>query len=264
MMKMSDLIVTTSPNPPQLLLSLGQSLAAEIGGVFLARQGRSLNEITEMTAATAVVTVTRQGVTVWSEHGQFSFHPGMAKLRILACRQGKSDKMGRAMALQPGDSVLDCTLGLGSDAVVASYLAGPTGAVCGLESETVIAAVVRRGLGAYSFPELPELEAAMRRITVVNTDHLTYLSALPAGSFDIVYFDPMFREPVRKSPGMNSLRWLTNDRAITREAVEQAVRVARRRVVMKERTGSPEFARLGFHAFVGAKGSRVVYGYLKV
>lgn len=263
-MKMIDVIVTTSQNPSDSLISLGQSLAAKIGGSFAFRKGKSLSEIASDHQATVIVIVTRQGLTVWSELGQFAFHPGTAKLRILASRQGNPDKMGEAMALQLGDTVLDCTLGLANDAIVASFLAGPQGAVCGLESEKIIASVVQRGLAAYSFPELPELEKAMRRITVVNTDHLTYLSALPAGSFDIVYFDPMFRVPVNKSPGMNSLRWLTNKEPLAPEAIEQAKRVARRRVVLKERNGSSEFTRLGFRTLVAAKGSRIVYGCLDI
>ncbi|MGI5838303.1 MAG: class I SAM-dependent methyltransferase [bacterium] len=261
-MKKNNTIITTSHNPPAALISLAEAVAKETGAVFASRRGRSLAEIAGAYQAAIVVTVTRQGMTAWSEAGQFTFHPGTAKLRLLACRQGKPDKMGQAMGLQPGDKVLDCTLGLANDAIVASFLAGPRGAVCGLESETVIASIVRHGLAAYQFPELPELAEAMRRITVINAEHSVYLAGLPDESFDVIYFDPMFRTPVKTSPGMNALRWLTNDCPLTPEAIAHAIRVARRRVVMKERNGSTEFDRLGFRAMVGAKGSRIVYGYI--
>lgn len=52
-------------------------------------------------------------------------------------------------------------------------------------------------------------------------------------------------------------------RALTPETVAEARRVARRRVVMKERRESEEFERLGFFEVVGGKYSRVSYGVMK-
>lgn len=46
--------------------------------------------------------------------------------------------MVEAMDLKPKMSVLDCTLGLGTDATVASYIVGENGKVVGLESATLI------------------------------------------------------------------------------------------------------------------------------
>jgi len=47
-------------------------------------------------------------------------------------------------------------------------------------------------------------------------------------------------------------------------AVEQAKRIARRRVVMKEANGSGEFQRLGFSQVLGGKYSSVAYGIIDV
>ena len=84
------------------------------------------------------------------------------------------------------------------------------------------------------------------------------------GSYDAVYFDPMFRRPVHESEGMNALRVLADARALTAEVIAEARRVARRRVVMKERQGSREFARLGFTDLAGGKYSRIAYGVMEI
>ena len=108
-----------------------------------------------------------------------------------------------------------------------------------------------------------EMHAAMRRISVHAADALDYLRTQADGSYDAVYFDPMFRRPVHESEGMNALRALADARALTAEVIAEARRVARRRVVMKERQGSREFARLGFTDLAGGKYSRVAYGVME-
>uniref|UniRef100_UPI0025D0B145 class I SAM-dependent methyltransferase n=1 Tax=Selenomonas sp. F0473 TaxID=999423 RepID=UPI0025D0B145 len=116
--------------------------------------------------------------------------------------------------------------------------------------------------GASAAGDNYEMHAAMRRIAVHAADALTYLREQPDGSFDVVYFDPMFRRPLHESAGMNALRASADMRALTPETVAAACRVARRRVVMKERRGSGEFERLGFSEVVGGRYSRVAYGVM--
>ena len=92
---------------------------------------------------------------------------------------------------------------------------------------------------------------------------MTYLREQQDDSYDVVYFDPMFRRPLHESAGMDALRARADMRALTHETVAEARRVARRRVVMKERRESGEFERLGFFEVVGGKYSRVSYGVMK-
>ena len=56
----------------------------------------------------------------------------------------------------------------------------------------------------------------------------------------------MFRQTVNRSSGLQPLKKLANPRPLDRESVREAVRVARKRVVLKERLMSGEFERLGF------------------
>ena len=108
------------------------------------------------------------------------------------------------------------------------------------------------------------VHAAMRRIIVHAADALTYLREQQDDSYDVVYFDPMFRRPLHESAGMNALRVLADMRALTEEAVAEACRVARRRSFMTTRRESAEFARLGFDTLTGGKYSRIAYGVMEL
>ena len=159
--------------------------------------------------------------------------------------------------------VLDCTLGTGADAIVESFAVGAQGTVTALEANPLIAAVIADGL-AHATGDNYDMHSAMRRIVVHHADALTFLRAAETDSYDVVYFDPMFRRPLHESAGMNALRMLADSRALTAETIAEARRVARRRVVMKERQGSKEFARLGFTYITGGKYSRIAYGVMEV
>ena len=90
------------------------------------------------------------------------------------------------------------------------------------------------------------MNEALRRITLQCMDHKSWLTSQPDKSIDIVYFDPMFRQPLHDSSSMQPLRSLANREALDMESVHQAIRVARKSVVLKEHRDSEEFNRLGF------------------
>lgn len=195
--------------------------------------------------------------------GEFFFHPNLAQLRLKNLRLGQGDHLVEAMALAPGMRVLDATLGLATDATVASFAVGAEGKVTGLESSPLIAAVVSHGLKHFKAVNYP-LQEAMRGIEVIHTDYLAYLKQTPDKTFDAVYFDPMFRHPFMASSHLNPLRSLADHRPVSGEAVREACRVAKRRVVLKESSHSEEFQRLGFTKIVGGRYSKIHYGIIEV
>ena len=86
----------------------------------------------------------------------------------------------------------------------------------------------------------------MRRIEVKLVEHTSYLQQQPDRSVDIIYFDPMFRQPLEQSSASSHcVRLLMMNRCIE-IAINEARRVARKAIVMKEHRHSAEFARLGF------------------
>lgn len=254
-------MVTTPRHGGLHLEQQARELAETVGGVFQPRQDRSLEDLAAF--GWPVVVLTQQGMQVHTPEGILYYHPGMGKPRIKRLKKGGQDPMVVAMDLSAGQSVLDCTLGLGSDALVASYVVGPSGRVVGWESIPLLAELVRRGLQEYEDDD-PSVVEAMRRIRVENRDHRVALATLASRSFDVVYFDPMFREPVHLSAHMRPLRLLVDQRPLEEAVVQEALRVARRRVVIKERRDSPLFARWGVRKLVGGRNSRVVYGVLEV
>jgi len=185
----------------------------------------------------------------------------MAHMRLKNLSLGGQDHMILAMGLTEGMSVLDCTLGFASDALVAASVVGQRGRVVGLEANPLVAAVIEYGL-AHHTGENYAVHRAMRLIEVKNREHGEFLRELPDDSFDVVYFDPMFRHPFTDSVSLNPLRSLAMSSAIDAASVAEAVRVAKRRVVLKESALSREFARLGFPLVVGGRYSRIKYGVI--
>lgn len=62
---------------------------------------------------------------------------------------------------------------------------------------------------------------------------------------------------------MAPLRSLADPMPLSEEALREALRVSRGRVVLKETSKSTEFDRLGFQSTVGGKYSKVKYGILQ-
>jgi len=259
------MIVTTSLRSLPDDVAAACRFASEIAGVYVPREKYSLSELQTKYEVTQFVVIEKQQPVVYQGEERFIFHRGMAELRILNILRSSNDPMISAMGLEPGWSVLDCTLGLATDALVAAFAVGTAGRVLGLESSSIVAALTRWGLADLSGEQADarlETKLSARRIEVIHADHADYLSKLPDESFDVVYFDPMFRRPKKASVGIAPLRNFADARALTLETLQQAKRVARRRVVIKEAHDSPEFSRLGIREFGGGRYSPVEYGIL--
>ncbi|MCR4425499.1 MAG: class I SAM-dependent methyltransferase [Firmicutes bacterium] len=264
-----NVVVTTSIRAGAHAEELAKTVAARLGVPYQSRNRTPLPDVLSeagLAGTGGVLVVESLGMTVVTyqdntELGRLRFHPGMAPIRIQRLEEGGLDHMVEAMRLSPGDSVLDCTLGLGSDAIVASWVVGEGGAVVGVEASPVVAELVRVGLQSYNDAREDVLQA-MRRIDVVHADSRVYLEALNGRAFDVVYFDPMFREPVRSSTGIKPLRRWAVSKPLDRETIMVAARAARRFVVVKDRRGGGELERLGIATSVGGKGSSVEYGVL--
>ncbi|WP_308447269.1 class I SAM-dependent methyltransferase [Desulforamulus aquiferis] len=254
-------MITTGLRNSEKVEDLALELSNKLKLPYLPREKQSLESIRQRASAESIILVNNNRLSLVTNGMELFFHPGLAKLRIKELQAGKTDQMISAMALSEGKTVLDCTLGIASDAIVASYIAGSLGTVVGIEASIAVAEIVSRGLKNYH-GERPELLDAMRRINVVQGDHLEYLRQLPDNCFDIVYFDPMFRKPREQSSSMAPLRPFANSNPLSPDAVNEARRVAKHRVVMKENRFSQEFKRLNFHTIQGGRYSPVAYGII--
>jgi 16S rRNA (guanine1516-N2)-methyltransferase len=256
-------LVTTSYNPSKELVDKAGRLAAAYEGRFVQRQKNSLEQIRKFYSADSVLLVTKEEIRYYEgDSPAHFFHPSMALVRIKRLLKGEKDPLLEAAGAAEGDAIVDCTAGLASDAIIFSFAAGAAGNVIALESEKIPAMLIQEGLIVYE-SEVPELNEAMRRITVRRTDHMTYLQQLEAQSVDIVYFDPMFRNPIEESQAISPLRQNANDEAVSLEAIAQARRVARKRIVLKEHRDSKEFARLGFERVLRST-TKTTYGVIRL
>lgn len=258
-----NFIVTTIRKPDTASEIFAEELATRLGGKFIVREDFSFDTLKKIHGAENILLVKKNSVSVITAEGEFFFHPNTAHLRIKNLRGGEGDRLIDALKISDGSKVLDCTLGLGSDALVASYVVGSSGKVVALEVNPLIAEVVRHGMKNFS-DDTPHILEAMRRIEVVTADCRDYLKNCADNSFDAVYFDPMFRHPVKSSSGLNPIRPLADSRPLTEEIIREACRVAKFRVVMKEHSGSAEFERLGFAIADGGKYSTVSFGIIEL
>lgn len=258
------MIVTTADKPSASSQAKARRLAEELSAPYIVRGKQTLRQLGEKMEEIRLLVVTEKEVRYYEGQTEspFYFHPSMAFVRVKRMRRGENDPLIQFSGCKAGDHVIDCTAGLASDSLVFSYAAGEAGSVTAIESEPVLCALVREGLAVYK-TGLEDVDAAMRRIAMRSEHHYAYLAGLPDQSVDIVYFDPMFRRPIHESSAIEPLRTLANDSALTHEAVAEAVRVARKTVVLKEHKSSDEFARLGFER-MHVNTSKIAYGVIEV
>ena len=198
---------------------------------------------------------------LYSPEGMLLYHPGLGKVRWQrVVQRHEKDNFLTAMDIRSGQHVLDCTVGLAADALLASQAVGTNGKVIGLEASLPLWFLSSRGIMLYK-SKIPELEQDLQRIEIIHAEASKFLKTLPENSFDALYFDPMFRQPVRKSSEMVPLRPLAFHEPLKLETVELALKAAPR-VVIKER--SVELLQeYGCTEFVGTKYSAVRFGIRK-
>ncbi len=258
---MTELIVTTSRKARANLIQQAQAWAHRLRVTYLPRDDLSLRRLAEEAGVAGALVVTPQRV-VYREPSsglEYFFHPNLARLRIHNLKTGRGDPMVTAMALAEGDWVLDCTLGRGTDAIIAAWVVSESGEVVGVEKVPVIAQLTIHGLQTYE-EHSAELKTAMRRVKALEADYEDFLPQQAGESFDVVYFDPIFDQPVDTSAAIRPLRHLAADEPVTQAALVEARRVARRRVVVKQRRDTPLWAQVLPDEVISGGKSRIEYG----
>jgi hypothetical protein len=260
-MSATDKTIVTGPRERVSAPPGAEWWAEKLGAEIVPRSNFSIAALAQQHAARFVVVLEadRAVLNLPAEGVVYFYHPGMARRRINAMRRGLGDPMVEAMGLRVGERVLDCTLGRGTDAIIASFVAGPEGAVVGVESVPAIAAFTEYGLKTFDSGDA-EVNEAMHRIEVVAADSADCLRAAPSRGFGVVYFDPLFHRPVEESSAMAPLRALADPRPLAPEALVEARRVATRAVVVKQRRGSPLWEAMPPDRLVGSRKSRLEYG----
>lgn len=255
--KETKIAVTTSQTREHLI-EIAQKISTEIAINYIPRRNLSLESIKNQHNLNHLLIVREDKIIV---DEQYFFHPGMAVPRIKMLKKGEIDPMIQAMDIGKGDSILDCTLGMANDAIVASFVVGPKGKVIGIESSPIIYTVTKWGLASYHKGS-NDSQKAMRNIIVINTNYENYLEKLPEDSVDVIYFDPMFEVPLLRSNGIKGLRTFANYDKITNNVINKALKVARNRVVIKDWKYGHLLEELKVNEIIGGKYSKVKFGVI--
>lgn len=240
-------VVTTPRRPKAADVDEARRVAGQLGLPYVARRSSSWERLADEAGAGAILAAARGDRALWlpGMTEPWRFHGGMAVLRIRRLvAGGEMDPFLVACDVREGDRFLDCTGGACADALVAAHAAGAGGRVEVIEASPLLHAVTGHGAAQVRFGE-PAIDAALDRMHVTCGDHLDVLRALPDRSYDTVYFDPMFREATKAAPGFDVVRALADPRPLSPEAIAEALRVARRRVVVQDRRTGGELERLG-------------------
>lgn len=257
-----DLFVTTAQNPSRVLEERAEHFSRELQAPGVRRREESMAKLFDAfpNAVRALVVQTHRLLLVNRDGGELFYHPNMAFLRLGNLLRGGPDLLIKAASLEVGDRVLDATLGYASEAILCAHIVGETGEVHGVEAVKELGVVVREGLQTVTTAQTA-LNDAMRRVQVVHLGHhLEYLRTCPDGRYDVVCFDPFFEEVLTGSEPFAPIRAFGEHGRLLPEALEEARRVARRRVVVKAVKWADTLERLGITERVESRSGKVVYG----
>ena len=258
--------VTTSVHPPPPLEAQAREYAAELGALYVPRSGLSVPGVFDACEAERLLVAGQDHLRLRDRASgtEYFFHPNLFQVRAYNLMRGGRDHFWEAAQLGPGDSLLDCTLGFACEAGLAALAVGESGSVVGLESVPELALVSRIGTQSFLLHSA-KLTAALRRVQVVTADAREYLPHLTDSSVDVVYFDPFFEHRLSGSEvSVSPLFVFGNPAPLDAEAVKEACRAARRRVVIKHPRDEPlpEAVQERVTALVAGRKSRVVYSVL--
>ncbi|WP_221564773.1 class I SAM-dependent methyltransferase [Alkalihalobacillus sp. TS-13] len=257
------MIITTGGKAKSTLIQRAKQLGVTLGIKYVERRDRSIETLMEIEKL-GVIVVRKERILFYDPEAKepVFFHPNSAIFRIKRLIRGEEDPFIRNARLVKGMSLLDCTLGWASDSIVAKYVVGLKGRVVGVEGSPTLSMLTRLGLSVYEH-DMPEIVAATRSIEVCEGDHFETLKELDSGSFDVVYFDPMFEEKIMDANGIKPLKHYALYKPITEELIEEAKRVAKNRVVLKDHWKSPRFGQFRFDVEI-RKTSNFHFGIIEV
>lgn len=207
--------ITTSTRPTRALERRARQLGEAWGLPFVRRL--------EAPDAPLLV-LTKEGLKLRVGDRAWGWNEGM----IHTLREsGWRHPLLRLTGLSPGDTALDCTLGLGTDARFVGEMTGE--AVVGYESVPALALMATEGLAG-----------VQARVEVRCGDAHRALAELPDRSFDLVMADPMFPgRPawLRANKTLDGIREIGDPRPLDPDWLTHALRVARKAVFVRDVRG---------------------------
>jgi 16S rRNA (guanine1516-N2)-methyltransferase len=246
---MQGIVTTAASGDP----AEAADLARRTGLACLERGQRPLHAVLQEAKNTPVLVLAARRADLYENGKSFRATAGMAFLRVLRAKRGEADPL--LAHIKAGDRVLDATLGLGNDALVAAAAGAH---VTGLEKNGLLAAFTESALR-----RLPgHGREPGRSIEVIHADHRHYLQSQPDGAFDVILLDPMFRRAGDAGPLFELLRAHADHAPLTKETLHEAQRVARRGVLIKDGAPGHDLHRLGLTPQLSRRSATICFGWL--
>jgi len=240
------MIVITAGRTSRDMVKKAKQLAETHQILYKERSGVSIKTMKmEFQDDVLIVGKNRLVISPLHDDQELFFHPNLAMVRAKRILNGEEEPLVSIAKLKEGMSFLDCTLGLASDSIIASLVLGDKGLVTGIEANPKLYLLTKEGLSSF-VSGIKRFDCAMRAIDVVQADHGHYLKKADTNSFDVVYLDPMFSSSIETSNGINSIRNQAFKSELTLDLIQEAKRVAKQRVVLKDHWQSQRFKEFGF------------------
>ena len=174
-----------------------------------------------------------------------TWHPGLLHALRESGLRHPWVKLGN---IKRGDKVLDCTLGLGTDARFISEVTHET--VVGIEQSLAIFLLTQEGL-----------KTVEANVNSIYANSIDFLHQQAKNSFDVVIADPMFpRHLEKQSHSLSIVRQFGSYEILSKSWLNEAKRVARRCVLIKDHVENDLLESLGVEQ-LWSKGKRLTrYG----
>ncbi|MDU5656391.1 MAG: class I SAM-dependent methyltransferase [Negativicoccus succinicivorans] len=227
--------ITTGYKPTDEQRLQAQKLASEWQLPYVERGHTSLRRLAERTRIFRWLVQLQRGLVATDGKTRLEFHLQMAKLRALNWERKRQDHFADLLHEVSPKRFLDATFGRGSDAIMAAYTLPENVQIIALEKSFPVYAVGREGLRSMKVSEAPALTAALRRIHLLHVDVNDYLKKQPDNHFDVIYFDFMFHHTVSQTNNLSDLRIFAAQSRLDEILWEDAKRVAKKRIIVKNR-----------------------------
>lgn len=253
---------TTIRNYSRMSRELAEERAVSLQIPYIPREG-TLEEMAETSHMEGFLIYGKKLPYFWTGGEEYHFHLGTSVLRVEQMKRGNGDRLCRLLP-EGTRSVLDATFGQGGDSTVMSWYLAGRGQVTALEKSIPLYEVGRAGLSSFHDKD-GILTESLRRIRLLHEDFKSFLQKAEPESYDVIYFDTMFRAPVKRSVNrMEGFRKAASYDRLDEEILHLALHIARKRIIVKERPFSPIFAGSLFSSLHYHKGQSTAYGVIDV
>lgn len=251
--------ITTIPKPQDEIVKKAEERAKELNLPFYERVN-SCNECIKKNNLEGLIVYGKEPFFKSGEE-EYYFNIGTGKLRLLQLKRGNEDRLCRLIP-KTVNTFLDCTFGQGHDSMVVSWFLGDSCKITALEKSKVLYEIGKYGIE--NFNGNKDIQKALKRIKLKNEDFLQYLKKSETKSIDVIYFDTMFKHPVKPDKNrIEGFRKIACYDTLTNEVFEEALRVAKKRIIVKERPFSSIFKKYKFTYIDSKKGKTVAYGVIE-